>query len=380
MTAAPAESSGQVALPALTSIRFFFSLGVVLFHLQLMWAWPTLEQTGLIERARLGVDMFFILSGFVLSHVYARQVEESRYSHRRFLIARLARIYPAHLAILLLMVAVVLVALVMGQQFSPESYSLVGLLQTALLIHAWFPTDAMIEWNGPSWSLSAEWGAYLLYPIFAFVGLRLGRWPLFLLVVAVGLFAAMDALYRIAFGDVLLHAEFNFGLLRILPLFLVGVALHALAERWRPPKTAAIGTAIVAAVLLVLLMHISADERAVVAASGGLILTLAWLSQAKADGPLAWPWLVFLGEASYAVYILHLPLIVIWKNTRSILLGGDSSYVLPGWEVVALVIVILAGGALIHIIIEQPARAWARRRFLGPPAPATPQLRNTEVS
>lgn len=378
MTAAPSQSSGQASLPALTSVRFFFSLGVVLFHLQLMWAWPTLDYTGLIERARLGVDMFFILSGFVLSHVYAQQVDEGRYSHRRFLIARLARIYPAHLAILLLMVVVALAALMVGERFNPDSYSLLGLVQTALLVHAWFPTDAMIEWNGPSWSLSAEWGAYLLYPAFAFIGLKLRDRPLVLLGVAVAAFALTDIGYRAVFGEALLHGEFKMGVLRIMPLFLAGVALHVIAQRWSLSPPAAIAATLLSTALLLALMHFSADERAVVAAAGVLILALAFLSHAKADGPLAWPWLVFLGEASYAVYLLHLPLLVIWKNARSILLGGDSGYILPGWEIIVLVAMILVGGALIHVVIERPARLWARRRFLSsppqPPAPAAAGL------
>ncbi|OYW90451.1 MAG: acyltransferase, partial [Caulobacterales bacterium 32-67-6] len=81
-------------MPALTSIRFWLALGVVLFHYQLNMVPQGGTGVALIERARLAVDFFFILSGFVLAHVYGRHVREGRYSHGRFLIARLARIYP----------------------------------------------------------------------------------------------------------------------------------------------------------------------------------------------------------------------------------------------------------------------------------------------
>ncbi|MBW0152442.1 MAG: acyltransferase [Phenylobacterium sp.] len=354
---------GPPAMPALTSVRIFLALGVVLFHLQLTWAWPTTDYTGIIERARLGVDMFFVLSGFVLAHVYTRDVETGRYSHRRFLVARLARIYPAHLVILLMMVAIALTATIMGEAFDPANYSMSGLLRTALLVHAWTPTSTPVEWNGPSWSLSAEWGAYLLFPVFAGAGLALRQRPLALIALSGVLFLALDAAYRRFFDDALLHAEFNLGVLRIVPTFLGGVALLHLSRRLvLKPRPAALVT-VAMALLLLGLMHVRAPEPLVVAAAGGLILTLALLSKAGADGPMAWPVLMFLGEASYAVYLLHLPLLVLWKNARAVLLGGDSSYVMPMGEAAAFVVAALLGGAILHALFERPARLWIRRRF-----------------
>jgi peptidoglycan/LPS O-acetylase OafA/YrhL len=359
-------AAGRPELSSLTSIRFLFSLGVVLFHLQLMWAWPTQDHTQLIERARLGVDMFFVLSGFVLSYVYMEQFEAGRFDYRRFLIARFARVYPAHLVIILGMVGVALAALAMNQSFDPADYSAVGLVQTLALVQAWFPTTLQAEWNGPSWSLSAEWGAYLLFPVFAWIAARLASRPMVLLAAAAGLFLVLDAAYRAAFGDALTHAEFNMGVLRILPSFLGGMALHLVWRRSSLPAPVAVAASLGAAALLAVLMHLGAAEPAIVAASGGFILALAFLSKASADGPLAWRPLVFLGEASYAVYLIHMPAIVVWKNARSVLFGGDSSYVLSGGEVIALVLVILAVGALVHALFERPARLLIRRRLLAP--------------
>ena len=350
--------------PSLTSFRFFLALGVVLFHLQLTWSWPTLAWTGLIERARLGVDVFFIRSGFVLTHVYARHVDSSQFDYRAFLIARLARIYPAHILILLGMGGVSLAALALGESFDPQSYSPLGFVQTALLTHAWFPTQTPIEWNGPSWSLSAEWAAYLLFPGFLALGMLLHRRPWILLLIAVSSFLGLDALYRALMQDELLHAEFNLGILRIIPTFVCGIGLYMLATRVQLQRRTAIALAIVAAALLVALMHLRVDQRLIVAASGGLVLSLAWLSAAEADGPLKWPVLMFLGEASYAIYLLHLPLITVWKNARAILFGGDSSYVMPMGEAALLALAIVLGGCVIHGLFERPARLWLRRRFL----------------
>jgi peptidoglycan/LPS O-acetylase OafA/YrhL len=354
------------ALASLTSVRFFLALGVVLFHLQLTWSAPTAEVTGLFTRARLGVEGFFILSGFVLSYVYTASVAAGRYSHGRFLVARLARIYPAHLAVLLLMGGVAGVALLLGAEFDPSLYSADGFLRTLLLVHAWLPTEVPFEWNGPSWSLSAEWFAYLLFPIFAWVAVPARSQPGILLAVSVALFLGLDYGYRSLIGGGLLTAEFNLGVLRIIPSFLAGVSLQLLSERHAPAAGPARLLAAAAAVLLLGLMHVLAPEPMVLVAAGLLILALAWLSKARADGVMAWRPLVFLGEASYAVYLLHLPMLVIWKNARAEIFGGESSYVMSMGEAGAYLVLVLAAGAVMHVIIEQPFRRWIRARWLGP--------------
>ncbi|QLQ13032.1 MAG: acyltransferase [Brevundimonas sp.] len=58
----------------LTSVRILLALGVVLFHYQLQWSLTDDGHSGLLNRARLGVDAFFILSGFILTHVYCATV------------------------------------------------------------------------------------------------------------------------------------------------------------------------------------------------------------------------------------------------------------------------------------------------------------------
>lgn len=361
---APPQDAPLPALASLTSVRFFLGMGVVLFHLQLTWSAPTSEVTGLFTRARLGVDVFFILSGFVLSYVYMASVAEGRYSHRRFLIARLARIYPAHLAVLLLMGGVAGVALLLGAQFDPDLYSADGFLRTLLLIHAWLPTEVPIEWNGPSWSLSAEWFAYLLFPAFAWGAVKLRSHPGVLLAVSVALFLVLDCAYRAIAATGLLTAEFNLGVLRIIPTFLAGIALNLISERHTIGASQARWLSVAATLLLLGLMHLLAPEPLVLAAAGLLILTLAWLSKVGADRLVASRPLVFLGESSYAVYLLHLPLLVIWKNARAEVFGGGSDYIMSMAEVGAFVVLVLASGAAMNVVIEQPARRWIRKRWL----------------
>lgn len=154
---------------ALTGIRGVAALWVVIFHLPNPLAYDAYG--GLFTRGYLGVDLFFILSGFVLAYVY-RDVLPARPTwddSRRFYAVRLARIYPLHVAVLAVYVAIELLKLASGAPaFGPERTPL-QLLKQLLLIHAWGFADAL-AWNRVSWSISAEWLAYLIFPLtFAWV-------------------------------------------------------------------------------------------------------------------------------------------------------------------------------------------------------------------
>lgn len=352
-------------LPALTSVRFVFALGVVLFHYQLQWPWDTMTTTGVLDRARLGVDAFFILSGFVLTHAYREALEARKLNYGRFVVARFARIYPAHLAVLALVLIMVLGASWMGADFNRDLYNPVGLLLTLLLVHAWLPDIVAAEWNGPSWSLSAEWFAYLAFPLFAWLGVKMARRPLVLLILSAGLFLALDQLYIVVFGDTVVHAELNLGVLRILPEFLYGIALYRLGERITLSPRHAVTAAWGAAAILLVLMHLKADDRLVVAAAGPLILSLALVSKAQADGPLGRPLMLLGGEASYALYLLHMPILIGWKGVVSALKGLDSKYILDWWEIGVLLVITLAAAVALHTVVERPARTWIRRQADG---------------
>jgi len=349
-------------LPALTSVRFLLALGVVLFHYQLQWPWDSMVSTGILNRARLGVDAFFILSGFVLTHAYRQALDEQRLDYRRFLAARFARVYPAHVAVLAFVLVMVGAATLVGAEFDRRLYNPLGLLTTVLLVHAWLPETVVAEWNGPSWSLSAEWFAYLAFPAFAWLGLALARRPWLLLALSALVFLLLDLIYQAVFGDTVVHAELNMGVLRIIPEFLYGIGLYRVGQRAWLTRRSAIGAAWLSATALLLLMHLKADDRIVVAAAGPLILSLALLSKAGADRAVAQPWMLAGGEASYALYLVHMPILIGWKGVNSALTERPSAYVLAWWEVACLLALSLAAAFATHYLFEGPARAWIRRR------------------
>lgn len=350
------------ALPPLTSLRFLLALGVVLFHYQLQWPWDTMAATGLVNRARLGVDVFFILSGFVLTHAYRHELAAGAFSFRRFMLARFARIYPGHLAVLGFVVAMVAAASLVGADFDQDLYNPAGLLASVLLVQAWFPAGVVVaEWNGPSWSLSAEWFAYLAFPAFAWVGLKLRSRPVVLVALALAMFLVLDLAYQALYRDVLVHAEANLGILRIAPEFLIGVALYRLGERIQVRAMAASLLAAAFFTLLLLLMHFKADDRLIALSAAPLILSLALLSKAGADGALSKGWMIAAGEASFALYIVHMPILIAWKGVHSALTDRASSYVFATWEVPTLLALTVAAAFALHYGWEAPARRAIRR-------------------
>ena len=363
----PAQVPFPDVLDPLTGVRFFLALGVVLFHFQLYWTLPA-ESAGLLNRARLGVDVFFILSGFILTHVYLQGERAPRY--RRFLAARFARIYPAHLIILLAMLGLVLIAPVFGVGLEPGRFNPVDFAGTLLLVQAWFPRESMALWNGPAWSLSAEWFAYLTFPAYAALALRLRTRPWVLIALAALLFVALDAVYRAWFGLVLPRAEDSLGILRIIPEFLYGIGLYYLGQRWNPSPRLALLGALATTVALLALMQIGADDRIIVAAAGPFILSLALLAKAPVQTFLSHPVALFAGEASFALYLVHIPILMVWRNAAQAFAGWSGDYRMGLGELTAMLLLTLAAAAAIHVFVEQPGRRWLRARMA--PQPADP--------
>ncbi len=359
----PVSPSGRHPFPPaiepLTSVRFFLALGVVLFHYQLAWTLPP-EASGLLNRARLGVDVFFILSGFILTHVYLQGEAAPRFGP--FIVARFARIYPAHLFILLAMLAMVLAADFIGIALQGGRFNVPDFLMTLFLVQAWFPNQDA-EWNGPSWSLSAEWFAYLIFPAYAWIALRLRRRPWLIIGLAALLFVVLDAVYREVFGPVLPRAEGSMGVLRILPEFLYGIGLYYLGQGIRVSQRAALVLAVGSTGLLLVAMQYPLDDRLIVLFAGPFLLALALLAKSGARTFLsARPWL-FAGEASFALYMVHIPVLMVWRNAAEKLHGLPSDYRMSPWELALLLALSLAVAAFVHVAVERPGRRIIRRLF-----------------
>jgi len=406
------EASGQAThMRALTGLRFVAALLVVLFHFM---PWSVLDHPGapgpvraiagavlgVVRSGFTGVSFFFILSGFILAYTYLGPAGRRKgRSPRHFWLARLARVYPLYLvAFLLAAVPFFLWGGSRGGQTMCDGHQnpVVTAVASLLLVQAWIPCSASVL-NQPGWSLSVEAFFYLTFPLLALPLARLGRRGLLLVAAAAWATLAAVALAYTAIapdgpiGGVSWHAQFWHKTLYMSPLarlpeFVMGVALGALFLR----SGAESGARTPPRGVIIALLPLLALAGVVVALTGGplpvvlfngvlldplfalLIYSLAWVG---GWSPLAWllasPPLLLLGEASYAIYILHWPL---WDWTSRYLKPLVPTLATREAFFAAYLGIVVAAAVLSYRVIERPARRALLRLFERGPA-----SRRTEV-
>ena len=126
--------------------------------------------------------------------------------------------------------------------------------------------------------------------------------------------------------------------------------------------------ALVATTLLLTLMQIGADDRVIVAAAGPFILSLALLAKAPVRTFLSHPVLMFAGEASFALYLVHIPILMVWRNAGQAVAGWPADYRMSVGELAAMLLLTLVAAAAIHVLVERPGRRWLRAWMASPRA------------
>lgn len=347
-------------IPALTSLRFFAAYWVVVHHFSEYASDGFNQYTGFMLKGYLGVDIFFILSGFILCHVYWDDGLTGRLDYWNFLTKRLARIYPMHLATMALTGLVLAAATATHLRIDATTAHLGDLGANLLLIHAWGATSAL-SWNQPSWSISAEWFAYLLFPVMLAAALRCRSRPLVLVAIAVVWLVGSVMASRWA-GEGLFHRKENFSILRIAPEFCLGCALYALGRTVElgARATAALGAAFGAALLLG--AHLRAPDLLLVLCGAALIYLLA---ESSRNGSLRWltsPWLVYLGEISYSTYMIH-GVIESGYFPLAAKLGGWALDATPVRLLLPALLLVHLGSVAGYAWIERPGRFWVHAKL-----------------
>ena len=377
------------SLPLLTPLRGIAALMVVLFHARLLlfpqWMESIAGHTQLIENGYLWVDLFFILSGLVLAHVYG----EAFTSHRRigdgrFLWLRLTRVYPLYFVTLVLLVGWELykakhgVGFYAGPLFKMwewegmppfgSPFTPVEALPSALLLMQ-VVTDQGLTWNFAAWSLSVEWISYLLFPLLIPLAVTRSRWshlaPLLALTVLASIVHSRGTL-DVTSGALAVGrgvSEFVLGLW-LLPRVRAAQRLPMM-QRDLP--------LLIAFVLPFLLMQFTMTPQRTLLLIGAYVL-LIWIAAAQGERQSPLLRLLdnrftnWLGDLSYSIYLLHALVLLTGCELAHYLAPGLTDWwfaqtnPLLGVVATLLMLAVLIGlSALSYNLLERPLQRRLRR-------------------
>jgi peptidoglycan/LPS O-acetylase OafA/YrhL len=373
MTTAPSPST-PIQIDALTGIRGFAAFWVAFHHLRDyrpdgLLGMPVFSE--LSHGGWLAVDLFFVLSGFIMMHVHGEEFHSFSIEHaRRFIWLRFIRIYPAHAVVLLLHLPLFLVAVALGMSINHDAFGARSFVLSALMLNGWgFP--GANGWNVPSWSVSAEWFAYLMYPVLALLVWRVRRRQTAALV----MIAILGTVTLIG-GSCSNWKQFMLPpwgtLVRVTSEFALGcLAYHFYLQPIGRRLAEGMAQIAFAGVLAVSIFAVSPVYNALTLVF--FVLLVMGLSQA--DGPfsrlLRTRPIIYLGRISYSVYLVHSLVLAVYARIIGRIAGGD---VVVEFAIVAMyaALVILASH-LLYTLVEDPARRWLRGPLVDRPARTPPE-------
>lgn len=368
--------SGEIK--ALTGLRIIAAVWVVLFHFRplLRSAAPVFSDAlaPLLNCGAQGVDLFFILSGFVLTWNYLDRLGWSWSTHGtvHFLWLRLARVWPVYLVTLHLAAAWVIFTLHVGRVPSEDVSRLtaVSYVRQVLLVQLWFqPYFDESSWDGPAWSISAEWLAYLLFGLLVLVIFRMAHATRARNLIWMAFAASLPpVLLLLASGH--FYTPWSW-LPRIVMQFTAGALVAAAVMRLRPTyrarRAAGYLSVLLIAAIVGLLYLLDAHPVPGLIDGGGLVDVLfVPLVMTLAMGVSGLPMLlstrvmVYGGQISFCLYMVHELVHTAWtwaaEQFRLTLQGFVGKLAVIGLIAIAAGIAVV----LFHVV-EEPARRWMRR-------------------
>ncbi|MBB3601206.1 peptidoglycan/LPS O-acetylase OafA/YrhL [Mycolicibacterium sp. BK556] len=365
-------------IKALTGLRIVAAMWVVLFHFRpLIWeASPRLKDdlAPLFNAGAQGVDLFFILSGFVLTWNYLDRMG-SHWSGRatlHFLWLRLSRVWPVYLVTMHIAAAWIIFTLHVGTVPSPavERLTAISYVRQLFMVQLWYePFFDDTSWDGPAWSISAEWLAYLLFGGIILVIFRMARVTRARTLLMLAFAAALPP-------TVLLLASGHFytpwsWLPRIVAQFLAGALACAAVRRLqlgkRAQHTAGFAAILLTAAIVGILYYYDANPVAGMVDPGGvvdllfmpLVVTLA-IGVGSLPALLSTRLLVYGGQISFSLYMVHEIVHTSW-NWAVQEYQIDLPKSVQKFVVVGLIVAAVAFAMLLFHAVEEPARRWMRR-------------------
>jgi peptidoglycan/LPS O-acetylase OafA/YrhL len=360
-------------VPSLTGVRGIAALWVVFFHIQSFGGELGINAAYGLPVLRVGwagVDLFFVLSGFVLMLSHEQDFPRLRWPPLlRFAWLRFFRIYPLATVVLLLILALTLVDREFAAAWSPRSvppnFTVSSFFRTLFLATRWWsPTDG--DWNQPVWSLSVEILGYVAFPFIAVVATRISnRWVLVMLALCC---LAFPTVYAYFYASKMFNDDIFWGAgVRMAGAFTGGIVLARLhrmtPENWRGMQGRAADFGI-AGLLVVLLLAPPSGYGLITLCFGAIVYGLA-ADRGAANWLFSRPLAVWLGRISFPLYLIHV-MALSWL--RYSLYRDDGSLAERLGGLVLYLVFVFALAWLLHLYVERPTHRFARQAF-----PANPK-------
>jgi len=379
-------------LANLTPLRGIAAMLTVIFHVDIvlsLFQGKLLDQNDshLISRMYLMVDFFFVLSGFIMFHVYAKYFDSSvnAQNFKKFAIARFARVYPLHLFSMFLTIFILFLLYQWGVQVTPildaenSAYSLITnmLLLHSMNFHQWF------TFTHASWSISVEWWMYMVFPFLVAPFMKLtkpGRLLIAALCVAGYLMIGYVLVPLVTVPDSLsffrtngtppfsLNVSYQFGFFRCLFGFVIGMMVYlAWKDNWAKRLFSNGYTVLILVAGLFTCMHFAVLDVFTVLFFPFILLAAAYGNRYM-NSLLETKPLQKLGDWSFSIYLIHQPFLyqatALMQNPNKTGVTLSNLSMFASWSIcIAFIIFLLFVSYLSYRFIELPARNYINRRW-----------------
>ncbi|MEI7583024.1 acyltransferase [Runella sp.] len=383
-------------LSNLTPLRGIAALLTVMFHVDLMLGGGNVllkfKDSFLINRMYLMVDFFFVLSGFIMCHVYANRfiTSVSKNEFKHFTIARFARVYPLHLFTLLYCILLYSFFLLAGgvdtNPISLVSNDFKTIPSHLLLLHS-MNVNEWFTWNNASWSISTEWWMYMLFPFLVKPFLKLNSFGraivilacfagyVFITFVIVPIVTVPASIPFVAVNpaDLTINVSYQYGFLRCLFGFVLGMMVYQYYVEGTAKRLFANGYALLLLTLgLGLCLHFAVPDVFSVAFFPLILLSAAYGSK-RMDAFFGTKPLQRIGDWSFSIYLVHQPLMYTIGTIMSYLNPPNPNApaglppqidMLTGWVIcIVFIAFTLLISYLTYRFVEVPARNWINARW-----------------
>lgn len=332
----------------MSALRFLVSLYIVVYHMLVVSPWDLRVVSPIFHKGWIGTDFFIILSGFIIAIAYKEKLQSKKLSPGDFMRGRLLRLWPPHAIIMMLFLCYFLLTKAAGFTTNdPSFFAPSAFVSQLFLTNSFIFTDQ--AWNVPTWTLSALLVCYAIYafsiPYFPKVGS-----PHHILVGATFWLSAAAIVVFVLLGKSIAHLHEHLALVRAIPLFFYGAILGHFSLAIGSLHIKNRGTRAIFLVIFALIVAHSSSgaiaDTIILLLTSGLVLLCCDLRSGRL--------MYALGRLSFAIYLLHVPMIYVYFPIIRRIAGldrTDGAYITL-WLTFPLIVV--AAAYVFERFVERP--------------------------